>query len=61
MDRLIYRQADLVRLLGISKMTLTRWVEAGNFPRPVRLSQSGRTIGWKAEDVTDWISSRPAA
>ena len=45
--------------LGISKPTLWRWVKAGKFPKPVKLS--AKTSAWRAEDVRAWMDERKAA
>ena len=38
------------------KSTLWRWVKAGLFPAPVRLSVG--ITAWRAEDVQRWIAER---
>ncbi|MGS3152481.1 helix-turn-helix transcriptional regulator [Aeromonas sanarellii] len=58
------RQAQLVNdpkkgtsgLLPISQATLWRWVAAGKFPAPVKLSD--RVTAWRSEDVRIWIDSQ---
>ena len=56
---------DLVNLLGInkvatltslSKATLYRYVSAGQFPKPVKLSD--RRVAWREPDVIEWVESR---
>ena len=43
---------------GIGKTTLWRWVRDGHFPKPVRLGAN--CVAWRADDVNQWINSRPA-
>jgi predicted DNA-binding transcriptional regulator AlpA len=45
---------DLVRITGLSKSTIKRWVNDpdGHFPKPVKLSP--RRIGWPADKVYAW-------
>lgn len=58
-DQLIYRPAELIRLLGIPRTTLYRWVRQGDFPKPVKLGD--RATGWHAADIEEWLASRPTA
>ncbi|WP_245610757.1 helix-turn-helix transcriptional regulator [Xenophilus azovorans] len=48
------RQSLLLRFVPFSKSTLWRRVNAGLFPKPVRLS-AGITA-WRAEDIHRWIA-----
>ena len=50
------RQSLLLKCLPFSKSTLWRWVKAGLFPAPVRLSVG--ITAWRAEDVQRWIAER---
>lgn len=50
------RQKLLLRFIPFSRSTLWRWVNAGTFPHPVRLSQG--ITAWRAEDVRRWITER---
>lgn len=43
----------IAQRLGISTRTLWRWIEAGRFPQPARLSR--KTLRWSAEAVEDWL------
>ncbi len=43
---------------GIAKTTLWRWIREGRFPKPVRLGAN--CIAWRADDVNQWINSRPS-
>lgn len=43
---------------GIGRTTLWRWVREGHFPKPVRLGAN--CVAWRADDVNQWINSRPA-
>jgi predicted DNA-binding transcriptional regulator AlpA len=54
------RFPDLVDL-GIvnNRMTLSRWIKAHGFPRPIALGPNTRA--WRAEDVERWLAEREAA
>lgn len=47
------RQKLLLRVIPFSKTTLWRRVQAGEFPKPVRLSEG--ITAWRAEDLRQWI------
>ncbi len=56
-ERLIDLRA-VQTLTGVSMATIYRWVESGQFPRPVRL---GRSTRWRLGDVLDHLDSLPSA
>jgi prophage regulatory protein len=53
----VLRARDITTRLRISRPTLWRWVRAGTFPAPIRLGAN--SIAWRAEDILDWLASRP--
>ncbi len=54
------RQSQLIpSVVPFSSATLWRKVKAGEFPRPVKLSE--RVTAWRVEDVRAWMLSRAAA
>lgn len=55
----LLKRSDVIDLLGVSKSTLVRWVQAGRFPRPIYLSAD--TPRWAQDDVSDWLAKREAA
>ena len=59
----ILRQADVIRLTGLSRTTIWRRVRDGSFPPPIRLGPpSTRATGWRQTDLQDWYDSlEPAA
>lgn len=51
------RQSQLVpHIIPFSPATLWRKVKAGNFPRPIKLSE--RVTAWAVEDIREWMESR---
>ena len=48
---------DVVHLTGLSKVTIWRLEQRGEFPRKLALSPN--RVGWLENEVQDWISSRP--
>ena len=60
--RAILRTAEVLELIGLSRTTIWRRVQAGDFPAPIRLGPAGsRAVGWRSEEVEEWVRSRPAA
>ena len=59
MEPAIYREKDVLALLGVSKATLWRWRRDGGFPHPIQLGPN--TVGWLREDVHEWLEARPLA
>ncbi len=56
MDRQILRIADVLKATGLCRTTIWRWSRKGTFPPPIRLG--ARHIGWRREDVEEWIAAR---
>ncbi|MEK7947681.1 AlpA family phage regulatory protein [Pigmentiphaga sp. YJ18] len=56
-EKLVYRVADVTRLVGLSKTTIYALLAKGDFPRPVRITD--KIVGWRAEDVVVWVRDRP--
>ncbi len=51
-DRFLRLDTVLART-GLSRSTLYRKVDAGTFPKQVRIAQ--RCVGWRESAVTDWM------
>ncbi|MFO1418516.1 MAG: AlpA family phage regulatory protein [Methylotetracoccus sp.] len=43
-------------LIPVSSTTLWRWVRAGKFPKPLKLSP--RVTAWRASDIQQWLEAR---
>ena len=50
------RTNDVLAAVGVSRSTLCRWRETGEFPAPLRLGAN--SVGWPATVVDDWIARR---
>jgi len=57
-NRLV-RTSELRQYVPYGRTRIMQLVNAGQFPRPIRLSS--RRLAWKLSDLRDWIDSRPAA
>ena len=57
-DLSILRESDVIHLTGLSRSSIRRLEQAGNFPGRIRLSS--KTVGWLKKDVLKWIENRPS-
>lgn len=54
----IYRLPAVLEVTGLSRATIYRLLERGEFPPRVKLSQ--RCVGWRVADVDAWLEVRAA-
>jgi prophage regulatory protein len=47
---------EVVQMVGVSRTTLWRMVQAGAFPRPVQITERNR--GYLLDDVQTWMEAR---
>ena len=57
-DRLL-RRRQVEELTGLSRSTVYKMMQNGEFPRPVRIGPAA--VRWRASDITAWMESRPVA
>ena len=57
-DRLL-RRREVEAITGLARSSIYRYIQAGGFPRPVRVGPSA--VRWRASDIMDWLESRPVA
>ncbi len=55
----LLRMALVVALTGLSRATLYRLMDKGEFPKSVQLSK--HSVAWRQADVAAWTASRSAA
>ena len=48
---------EVEQLTRLSRSTIYRQIEAGQFPRPIRVGT--RAVAWWESDVEKWRKSRP--
>ena len=53
----ILRTPEVIELTGLSRVTLWRLERQGKFPTRLRLSANA--IGWREDEVIEWLKSRP--
>lgn len=59
MEARILRRRQVERLTQLSKASIYRQVKMGTFPMPLKLGP--RAVAWLADEVYEWIASRPRA
>lgn len=52
----LYRLPEVLGLVGLSRSTIYRWIDCGQFPVPVKLGQ--RAVAWRSAEIHAWIESR---
>ena len=52
----ILRRKQVEARTGLARSTIYQHINAGTFPRPVRLGL--RAVGWLESDVSNWIAER---
>ena len=57
-DRLLRRQ-EVERITGLSRSSVYRLMQDGDFPRPVRVGPAA--VRWSESDIATWMESRPIA
>ncbi len=50
-DRLI-RLPEVIRLIGVSRPTVYRLIQNGEFPKPIK---QGRTSAWPSREVSSYL------
>lgn len=54
--RLLARLPVVLRVTGLGRSTIYRWIADGSFPAPVRLGP--RAVAWRWSDLDRWTQSR---
>ena len=57
-EKELIRLSDLVQTLGLCKATIYNLINTGHFPRPIKLTPTGRAVAWRSVDIQDWIDTR---
>jgi len=50
------RRPEVEHLTGLSRPTLYRYIQQGQFPAPVKITK--RAVGWRESDILEWMESR---
>jgi prophage regulatory protein len=57
----MYRLRELPQFVGLRRTQIGELIKAGEFPKPVSLSDSGRAVAWLEADLIAWQNARIAA
>ena len=52
------RLPEVLNLVGVTRSTLYRWMEAETFPRQISVGRN--TVVWVESDVTKWMQDQIA-
>jgi len=52
---------ELTEILGVSRSTIYKWVNADVFPKPVHFGRADKnsTVRWVQNEVEQWLAERP--
>ncbi len=56
MRAVFLRFPEVQELTGLSKATIYRQMEKGNFPKSIKLSE--RAVAWVRDDIDEWLRKR---
>lgn len=54
----LLRRPEVEARTGLARSTIYKWIQDGEFPRPVKLG--ARIVAWRESDIDDWLSQRGA-
>ena len=54
--RLLARLPTVLKMTGLGRSTIYRWIAEGSFPAPVRLGP--RAVAWRWSDLDQWAQTR---
>jgi len=61
----LIRQRELPLYVGLKRTQIGALIKAGEFPKPVSLSDTGRAVAWLETEIIDWqlrrLTKREAA
>jgi prophage regulatory protein len=55
-QRVLARLPTVLKMTGLGRSTIYRWIADGSFPPPVRLGP--RAVAWRCSDLDEWTRSR---
>lgn len=54
----IERLPQVMEETGLSRSTIYRMIQNGEFPPPIKLTPNGRASGWLRDEIEAWKESR---
>lgn len=58
MQPLIKRAKDACVHLGLGRSSFLKLVALGYIPKGIKLTPTGRAVGWRVSDLDDYLKSR---
>ena len=55
----ILNEAEVVKMVGVSRVTIYTWERDGRFPRRRQLGP--KRVGWLLSDILNWMQKLPPA
>jgi prophage regulatory protein len=55
MAQKLLRRPEVEALTGLSRTSIYRMMEEGDFPRPVRVGK--RAVAWREADLANWLDN----
>ena len=52
----ILRRSQVEDQIGLSRSSIYQMMSDGDFPLPIKIGK--RAIGWKQQDIIDWLYNR---
>ena len=59
MEERLLKRREVEEITGLSRSTIYRMLNTGQFPQPVRIGP--KTVRWRMSDIVKWMESRPLA
>ncbi|MFJ1293231.1 helix-turn-helix transcriptional regulator [Paracoccus yeei] len=53
------RLPQVTEKIGLSRSTIYKMMDAGEFPKPIKLTR--KAVAWPESAITEWLASRPVA
>ena len=45
-------------IVSLSKTTIYRKIKEGSFPKPYKLTKSGKSVAWKKTEILQWVAEQ---
>jgi prophage regulatory protein len=56
----ILRRPEVERVTGKSRSQIYEDMQHGRFPKPIRLTPKGHSVGWLETEIAAWLRNRVA-
>jgi predicted DNA-binding transcriptional regulator AlpA len=57
LDRIVRKQ-DLPKYVGLGRTVIAEMITDGKFPKPIKVNDAGRILGWLEIEIIAWQQSR---